>query len=184
MKEQLNQNVIPSQKAFCAKRHLDLETIERLDYCQMKPILASVVRMGWCPTLDNSIEWTERRKQIQKMLSGIEVMNSVVNLLSFDVRKEQQLRLKCGSNPNDSLLISSLLIWCVSEKWKILQWSRWILNFENFHKSVNWTTIVLCQLFKFLRNCQKSPTFIELKNPRFLVILFDLDQLKWIFDTL
>lgn len=111
----ISQSLVPSQKTFCAIRDLNLDVIEKLDFCQIRPILPSLVRMGWCPSLDTNADWKERRKQIQKMLSGLEVINSVVSLLSFDfhalemdVRKEQQLRLKCGSNPTDSLLISSL----------------------------------------------------------------------------
>jgi len=71
--------------------------------------------MGWCVPLDNCQKWQTNRKHIQKILSGIEVVNNIVNLLSFDfhaleidVKKEQQLRIKCGNNPSDSLLISSL----------------------------------------------------------------------------
>ena len=115
MPDILNQDLIPSQKTFCAIRDMNFDVIEKLDFCQIRPVLPSLVRMGWCPSLDTSSEWKERRKQIQKMFSGLEVINGIVSLLSYDfhalemdVRKEQQLRLKCGSNPTDSLLISSL----------------------------------------------------------------------------
>jgi integrator complex subunit 2 len=94
---------------------MDLKTIESLEYKEMRCILPCLVRMGWCIPLDNSEEWIENRKQIEKILSGIEVINNIVNLLSFDfhaleidVKKEQQLRIKLGNNPFDSVLISSL----------------------------------------------------------------------------
>ncbi|XP_054166627.1 integrator complex subunit 2-like [Oppia nitens] len=111
----VNEKLIPSAKTYCVIRDLDLDAIERLDLPAIRPILPTLVRMGWCVPLDTSDHWSQQRKNIQKMLSGIEVINNIVHLLSIDfhalemdVRKEQQLRFKVGVAANDSLLISAL----------------------------------------------------------------------------
>lgn len=71
--------------------------------------------MSLISPLDNTRECAEGRKEILTLLSGIELVNSIVALLSIDfhalesdVKKEQQLRQKLGSSQSESILIQSL----------------------------------------------------------------------------
>ena len=88
-----------SQNTFKAIANVDVDLLSDLSYIEIRPILPCLVRMSLCPPLDNSDKWTHRRKTILKCLSGLEVVNSLVGLLSIDfyaleqdARKEQQLR--------------------------------------------------------------------------------------------
>jgi len=71
--------------------------------------------MALCSPVDESAKWTEARKEVQKLLSGLEVVNSIVALLSVDFSlleqdalKEQQLRRKVGGSATSSVLVESL----------------------------------------------------------------------------
>ena len=56
----------------------------------LRPILPCLVRMSLCAPLDNSENWTYKRKLILKCLSGIEVVNNLVGLLSIDFHELEQ----------------------------------------------------------------------------------------------
>lgn len=84
---------------FRAMQTVDIEELGEFCEKDLRPILPSLVRMALCAPIDNSEEWTSRRKRILKILSGIDFVNGIVALLSIDfraleqdVRKEQLLR--------------------------------------------------------------------------------------------
>ena len=88
-----------SPKTFDAIQSIDIDTISSLSEASLRPVLPSLVRMSLCAPLDASAQWTHDRKKVLKCLSGVEVVNSLVGLLSIDfheleqdARKEQQLR--------------------------------------------------------------------------------------------
>ncbi|CAB0002154.1 unnamed protein product [Nesidiocoris tenuis] len=71
--------------------------------------------MSLISPIDTTKTCSENRKDILKVLSGIEMVNSIVALLSIDfhaleieVKKEQQLRQKAGSAHSDGLLVQSV----------------------------------------------------------------------------
>ena len=84
---------------FEAIQNVDIDQLSTLSDQDLRPILPCLVRMSLCAPLDSSERWTQERKKILRCLSGIEVVNSLVGLLSIDfhaleqdARKEQQLR--------------------------------------------------------------------------------------------
>ncbi len=91
---------IASARTFQAILTVDVDSLSELPEAELRPILPCLVRMSLCSPLDLSDRWTVDRKKILKCLSGIEVVNSLVGLLSIDfhaletdARKEQQIRL-------------------------------------------------------------------------------------------
>ena len=92
-------NTPVSAATFEAIQNVDIDQLSTLSESDLRPILPCLVRMSLCAPLDSSEKWTKQRKKILKCLSGIEVVNSLVGLLSIDfhaleqdARKEQQLR--------------------------------------------------------------------------------------------
>lgn len=88
-----------SAESFEAIQNVDIDKLARLSNVDIRPILPCLVRMSLCAPLDSSDRWTQERKKVLKCLSGLEVVNSLVGLLSIDFqaleedsRKEQQLR--------------------------------------------------------------------------------------------
>ncbi len=84
---------------FEAIQNVHIDKLSCLPDTCLRPILPCLVRMSLCAPLDSSDAWTADRKKILKCLSGIDVVNSLVALLSIDfheleqdARKEQQLR--------------------------------------------------------------------------------------------
>ncbi|XP_006821552.1 integrator complex subunit 2-like, partial [Saccoglossus kowalevskii] len=99
-------------QTFEAIRTVEVEKISSLTETEIRPLLPCLVRMSLCAPLDASEEWVEGRKHILKILSGMEIVNSIVALLSVDfnalevdARKEQHLRQKAGDSES---LLSSL----------------------------------------------------------------------------
>ena len=87
-------------EAFSAIQNVDVDRLSALPESALRPILPCLVRMSLCAPLDSSARWTLERKKILKCLSGVEVVNSLVGLLSIDfheleqdARKELQLTL-------------------------------------------------------------------------------------------
>lgn len=106
---------IPSTRAFQAIRSVSVSELSQLKDIDVRPLLPCLVRMALCSPVDESAKWTEARKEVQKLLSGLEVVNSIVALLSVDFSlleqdalKEQQLRRKVGGSANASVLVESL----------------------------------------------------------------------------
>ncbi|KAK7794932.1 hypothetical protein R5R35_005903 [Gryllus longicercus] len=103
-----------SPRVFRAIQNVDIDDLTRCTAKEIRPILPCLVRMSLISPLDNTRECAEGRKEILTLLSGIELVNSIVALLSIDfhqlendVKKEQQLRQKLGSSHTDSILLQS-----------------------------------------------------------------------------
>ncbi|KAJ7373791.1 Integrator complex subunit 2 [Desmophyllum pertusum] len=106
---------IPSARAFQAIRSVSVSELSGVREEDLRPLLPCLVRMALCSPVDESAKWTEARKEVQKLLSGLEVVNAIVALLSVDFSlleqdalKEQQLRRKVGGSATSSVLIESL----------------------------------------------------------------------------
>uniref|UniRef100_T1IXD4 Uncharacterized protein n=1 Tax=Strigamia maritima TaxID=126957 RepID=T1IXD4_STRMM len=104
-----------SSRAFAAIQKVDIRQLAELPEEEIRPLLPCLVRMSLITPTDQSRQWAEMKKIILKILSGIELVNAVVALLSIDfhslevdVKKEQQLRQKIGSHQNESILVQSL----------------------------------------------------------------------------
>jgi len=94
------QGVPVTPATFAGVQNVDIDSLSILPESELRPILPCLVRMSLCAPLDASVIWTQERKKILKCLSGIEIVNSLVGLLSIDfheleqdARKELQLRL-------------------------------------------------------------------------------------------
>lgn len=88
-----------SARAFSAIQKVDTVTLSKLSERELRPLLPCLVRMALCPPLDVSGKWAKKRKEVLKILAGIEFVNSLVGLLSIDfhsleidIKKEQSLR--------------------------------------------------------------------------------------------
>ncbi|XP_064619971.1 integrator complex subunit 2-like [Lineus longissimus] len=104
-----------SSSVFEALRDVNIKDLLEIPEKELRCILPCLVRMALCAPLDTSAKWNTERKRILQILSGLEVVNGLVALLSIDfhaleqdARKEQQLRAKIGGSQNDSILISQL----------------------------------------------------------------------------
>ncbi|KAG7159541.1 Integrator complex subunit 2-like, partial [Homarus americanus] len=105
-----------SPRVFKAIEKSDIHTLACCREEEIRPILPCLVRMSLIAPLDHSEECIAGRKVILRILSGIEVVNSLVALLSIDfpalevdVKKEQQLRQKLGGgNQSESVLVQNL----------------------------------------------------------------------------
>lgn len=89
-----------SPRVFQALQSLSVSELQKLKEHEIRPILPCLVRMSLISPLDLNNKCSENRKSILTLLAGIDVVNSLVALLSIefhalelDVKKEQQLRL-------------------------------------------------------------------------------------------
>lgn len=104
-----------SPKVFRSIQNVNIEELSKCTEEEIRPILPCLVRMSLISPLDTSKKCSKQKMDILTIISGIELVNSIVALLSIDfhvleadVKKEQQLRQKTGSNSTDSALIGSL----------------------------------------------------------------------------
>lgn len=102
-------------KVFKAIQNVDIQELSKCTPGEIRPILPCLVRMSLISPLDTSKQCSKRRLEILTLISGIELVNSIVALLSIDfhalesdIKKEQQLRQKVGGSQNDSILIHNL----------------------------------------------------------------------------
>lgn len=106
----------PSEHLFRFVRNVCVSKLEKLGEHEVRVILPSLVRMSQCQSIDESSHWQEAKKEIQKVLCGLEVVNSVVALLSVDFGclrqdclKEKQMQGKLeGSANSHSALVESI----------------------------------------------------------------------------
>lgn len=84
---------------FQAMQDVDINRLSSFKDQELRSVLPCLVRAALCAPVDTSGKWTKSRKDILKILAGVEVVNSIVALLSIDfhaleqdVKKEQQLR--------------------------------------------------------------------------------------------
>ncbi|CAH1402206.1 unnamed protein product [Nezara viridula] len=104
-----------SSGVFRSLQTLDVKRIANFSVKELRPVLPCLVRMSLISPVDVTKKCTENKKEILTVLSGIEMVNSIVALLSIDfhaleieVKKEQQLRQKGGSVQSDGLLVQSI----------------------------------------------------------------------------
>lgn len=97
-------------KAFRAMERVNTDELSLLSESELRPLLPCLVRMALCAPLDQTADWVEKRKVILQLLSGIELVNSLVALLSIDfhtlevdVKKEQQ-RCKISASGESALV--------------------------------------------------------------------------------
>lgn len=102
-------------KVFRAIQNVDIEELSKCTEQELRPILPCLVRMSLISPLDTSKKCSKQKLDILTIISGIEIVNSIVALLSIDfhvleadVKKEQQLRQRSGTSQSDSILINSL----------------------------------------------------------------------------
>nr|CAI5846287.1 unnamed protein product [Callosobruchus analis] len=102
-------------KVFRAIQHVDMEELSKCTDEEIRPVLPCLVRMGLISPLDTSKKCTDMKINILTIVSGMELVNSIVALLSIDfhkleidVKREQQLRQKGNTIQNDSILIGNL----------------------------------------------------------------------------
>ncbi|KAJ8044197.1 Integrator complex subunit 2 [Holothuria leucospilota] len=96
---------------FEAMQSVNIAAISNFSDRELRPVLTCLVRMSLCCPIDCSKAWLEDnggRKEILKVLSGLEIVNSIVALLSVDfssleqdAKKELQLRQKLGEKENN-----------------------------------------------------------------------------------
>lgn len=91
---------------FQAMQNADVKALAQCPEKDLRAVLPCLVRMALCASVDTSEVWTKSRKHVLKILSGIEIVNNIVALLSIDfhaleqdVKKEQQLRYDSRSLP-------------------------------------------------------------------------------------
>lgn len=105
-----------SARVFKAVQTVDVEALSKVSDIELRPVLASLVRMSLIASLDKSTACYEGRTAVLRVLSRVELVNNLVALLSIDfhaletdVRKEIALRSKMGvTSSSDSVLISNL----------------------------------------------------------------------------
>ncbi|KAF0293935.1 Integrator complex subunit 2 [Amphibalanus amphitrite] len=99
-----------SPKVFEAMESVNVTALAECSEAEIRPLLPCLVRMSLIE-LDQSHDFTEKRKVVLRILAGIDVVNSLVPLLTvdfppleLDVRKELQLRAKAGAGADSVLL--------------------------------------------------------------------------------
>lgn len=111
-----------SPYAFEAIQKVDVMQLSALSDPELRLLLPCLVRMALCAPADQSNAWAQDKKQILRLLSGVEAVNSIVALLSVDfhaleqdARKEQQLRYttkKITVENTHLFKLCTLKIWC------------------------------------------------------------------------
>ncbi|KAI5641541.1 integrator complex subunit 2 domain-containing protein [Phthorimaea operculella] len=101
---------------FKAIKDVDVGTLMNCTPDEIRPIIPCLVRMALISPLDTTNYCAEAKKDILTLLSGIDLVNFIVSLLSIefhtlevDVKKEQQMRQKNGSQCTDSFLVPSIV---------------------------------------------------------------------------
>lgn len=88
-----------SPRVFQALQNLDVDSLAECTEEEIRAVMPCLARMSLITPLDQSSECAQSRKMIFRILSGREIVNSIVGLLSIDfhalevdVKKEQLLR--------------------------------------------------------------------------------------------
>ncbi|XP_031555845.1 integrator complex subunit 2-like isoform X2 [Actinia tenebrosa] len=156
---------IPTARAFNSMRSASVTELSALDTKELRPLLPCLVRMALCSPVDQSPSWTEARKGIQKILSGLEVVNSIVALLSVDfsvleqdASKEQELRRKVGGAGGASVLVESLQ-------------NELALEFERSEPSRR-LRLILSELLRIMSKISLKEEFIPEKSELFQCEVF------------
>ncbi|XP_049865631.1 integrator complex subunit 2 [Pectinophora gossypiella] len=101
---------------FKAIQDVDINTLMKCTPDEIRPIIPCLVRMALISPLDITNYCAEAKKDILTLLSGIDLVNFIVSLLSIefhtleiDLKKEQQMRQKNGSQCTESFLIPNIV---------------------------------------------------------------------------
>ncbi|XP_045458737.1 integrator complex subunit 2 [Melitaea cinxia] len=101
---------------FKALKDVDIPTLIKCSSDEIRPIIPCLVRMALIAPLDVTRYCAEAKKDILTLLSGIDLVNFIVSLLSIefhalevDLKKEQQMRQKNGSQATESFLIQNIV---------------------------------------------------------------------------
>jgi integrator complex subunit 2 len=88
-----------SPRVFQALQNLDVDNLAECNEEEIRAVMPCLARMSLIGPLDQSSECTKSRRMVFQILSGREIVNSIVGLLSIDfhalevdVKKEQMLR--------------------------------------------------------------------------------------------
>jgi len=88
-----------SPRVFQALQNLDVDNLAECTEEEIRAVMPCLARMSLIGPLDQSSECAQSRRMVFKILSGREIVNSIVGLLSIDfhalevdVKKEQMLR--------------------------------------------------------------------------------------------
>lgn len=87
------------QHVLKAIKNVDISTLMKCTPDEIRPIIPCLVRMALISPLDVTKYCSEAKKDILTLLSGIDLVNFIVSLLSIefhalevDLKKEQQMR--------------------------------------------------------------------------------------------
>ncbi|KAK7576672.1 hypothetical protein V9T40_012958 [Parthenolecanium corni] len=140
---------------FKALLNVDVKQLAKFRSRQIRSILPCLVRMSLIAPDDSTTKCLENRKEILTLLSNIEVVNSIVALLSIDfhklevdVKAEQALRKKSGNSQSDGVLAQSFE-------------NRLSLEFERsdstrrLHLVLSELLSVSCQMQEFQKNASE-----------------------------
>ena len=72
-----------SARVFKAVQTVDVEALSRVSDIELRPILASLVRMSLIASLDKSAACLQGRTAVLRILSRVELVNNLVALLSI-----------------------------------------------------------------------------------------------------
>jgi len=73
-----------TSRVFKAVQTVDVEALSNLPDLELRPVLASLVRMSLIASLDKSNACYEGRTAVLRILSRVELVNNLVALLSID----------------------------------------------------------------------------------------------------
>lgn len=86
-------------RVYQALQNLDVDKLAELTEQELRAVLPCLTRLSLITSLDQSNQCTQFKRAIFEILSGREIVNSIVGLLSIDfhalevdVKKEQLLR--------------------------------------------------------------------------------------------
>ena len=94
-----NKRDVNLSRVFQALQNLDVDKLAEVPEQELRAVLPCLSRLSLITSLDQSAECTQSKRTIFEILSGREIVNSIVGLLSIDfhalevdVKKEQLLR--------------------------------------------------------------------------------------------
>ena len=107
---------VVTEKIFKAVQNVDVESLMTVnDDAELRPVLASLVRLSLIASLDQSPDCSKGRTRVLQVLSRVELVNNLVALLSIDfhaletdVSKELALKSKLGVGQGDSVLLGNV----------------------------------------------------------------------------
>ena len=115
-----------SPRVFQALLNMNVEHLLEWSEEEIRPIMPCLTRMSLLNPLDQSHECSMSRRMVFKILSGVELVNSIVGLLSIDfhalevdVKKEQLQRFELSSFCTSRVHFSMFFFPILGRKWGI-----------------------------------------------------------------